>query len=127
MKDTLLDRLQLYALVCCAVLTIAAFAFTRARLWNACGVLGGGLLGAISLLSIRRGIEGMMNGLQGRSSGPRTGRALVTMVLRYALLGFLAYVMIARLRLPPLGLVAGVSSVPAAVLIEAARLFWKRS
>ena len=41
---------------------------------------------------------------------------------RYALLGFGAYVMIARLRLPPLGLLAGASSIVAAVTVEAVRL-----
>jgi len=40
---------------------------------------------------------------------------------RYALLGFLAYVMIARLRLHPVGLLIGVSSVVAAAAIEAVR------
>ena len=111
----------------CAAVTIGTFAVTRAGLWNACGVLGGGLLAAISLVSIRSGVEGLTPDEQTGSTRPRAGRALVTIVLRYALLGFLAYVMIARLRLPPLGLVAGVSSIPAAVAIEAARLFWKRS
>ena len=37
---------------------------------------------------------------------------------RYALLAFLAYVMIARLRLPPLGLVLGASSFAVAALVE---------
>jgi hypothetical protein len=46
---------------------------------------------------------------------------------RYALLGFLAYVMIARLRLPPLGLIAGASSVVAAATIEAVRLLLKKT
>jgi hypothetical protein len=122
--DGLLDRLRLYAIVCCAAMTIGAFAFTRDGVWNACGVLGGGLLAAISFMSIRGSIEDLSVGRSGR---PRAGRAIAKMVLRYALLGFLAYVMIARLRLPPVGLVAGVSSVPAAALIEAARLLWKRS
>jgi hypothetical protein len=45
---------------------------------------------------------------------------------RYALLGFLAYVMIARLRLPPLGLIAGASSVVAAIGLEAVRLLLKK-
>lgn len=40
---------------------------------------------------------------------------------RYALLGFLAYVMITRLRLHPVGLLIGVSSVVAAVIVEAVR------
>jgi hypothetical protein len=54
------------------------------------------------------------------------GRAAVKIVVRYALLAFLAYVMIARLRLPPLGLMAGVSSVAAAAGIEVVRLLWKK-
>lgn len=123
MKDRLLDHLEISAIVCCAALTVGALAFTRAGVWNACGVLGGGLLGAISLLSIRGSVEDLTSGSGGR---PRAGRALAKMTLRYALLGFLAYVMIARLRLPSLGLIAGVSSVPAAVAVEAARLLWKK-
>lgn len=122
--DTLLDRIQWSAIVSCGVLTVGAWALTRAGWWNACGVLGGGLLAAISLVSIRRSVEDVIGGRSGASRG---GRALATVVLRYALLGFLAYVMIARLRLPALGLVAGVSSIPVAVGVEAARLFWKRS
>jgi len=42
-------------------------------------------------------------------------------VLRYALLGLLAYVMIARLRLNPVGLLLGASSMVAAAAIEAMR------
>jgi hypothetical protein len=34
--------------------------------------------------------------------------------------------MIARLRLPPLGLIAGASSVPAAAMIQAVRLMLKK-
>jgi hypothetical protein len=127
LRDRLLDRLQFYAMAWCAAVTIGTFALTRAGLWNACGVLGGGLLAAVSLVSIRSGVEGLTPDGRPGSTPPRAGRAVVTIVLRYALLGFLAYVMIARLRLPPLGLVAGVSSIPAAVAIEAARFFWKRS
>ena len=52
---------------------------------------------------------------------------LVKVGLRYALLALLAYVMIARLRLHPVGLLAGVSSVVAAVSIEALRLLLKKS
>jgi len=46
---------------------------------------------------------------------------------RYALLAFLAYVMIARLRLHPLGLLAGASSIVAAVTVEAVRVLVKKS
>jgi hypothetical protein len=53
------------------------------------------------------------------------GRVLAKLIGRYALLALLAYVMIARLRLHPLGLVAGASSVVAAAALEAGRLFKK--
>jgi hypothetical protein len=117
-KD-LLDRVQRNAVVSCAVMAVAAVAI--ARDWRAgAAVLGGGLLIATSFLSIRGGIED----LAGRR---RAGRALLKVVGRYALLAFLAYVMIARLRLPPLGLIAGASSVVAAALVEALRFLWKNT
>ena len=47
--------------------------------------------------------------------------ALGKMVGRYALLAVLAYVMIARLRLHPVGLVVGASSLVVAATVEAAR------
>ena len=63
------------------------------------------------------------------STSPRRGPVLTGAKVagRYALLGFLAYVMIARLRLPPLGLLAGASSIVAAVAVEAVRLLMKKS
>jgi hypothetical protein len=82
-------------------------------------VLGGGLLSEISFLSIRGGIDDM-------AARRRAGRAVLKIAGRYALLGFLAYVMIARLRLPPLGLIAGASSVVAAATIEALGLLLKK-
>jgi hypothetical protein len=82
-------------------------------------VLGGGLISEISFLSIRGGIDDM-------AARRRAGRAVMWIAGRYALLGFLAYVMIARLRLPPLGLIAGASSVVAAATTEALRLLLKK-
>lgn len=116
MQDDLITRLQRDALVCCAVMAAVAVAFTRS-VWAGLAVVGGGLLVATSFLSIRWGIEGMAH--------QRVGRALLTIVTRYALLAFLAYVMIARLRLPPLGLMAGASSIVAAAALEAGRLLMK--
>ena len=67
----------------------------------------------------------------GASGEPTPSRAnirreIVKLALRYALLGLLAYVMIARLRLHPWGLLAGASSVVAGVSLEALRLVMKR-
>ena len=99
---------------------MALAAVILARDWRAgAAVLGGGLLIATSFLSIRGGVEDL-------AAHQRAGRALLKVVGRYALLGFLAYVMIARLRLHPLGLLAGASSIVAAVTVEAVRLFVKK-
>ena len=98
---------------------MALAAVAIARDWRAgAAVLGGGILIATSFLGIRGGVED----LAGRR---RAGRAVLKVAGRYALLAFLAYVMIARLRLPPLGLIAGASSIVAASLVEALRFVWK--
>ena len=119
MAEDLLPRLQRNALVSCAVMAAAAVALTRD--WRAgLAVAGGGILIATSFLSIRGGIDGM-------AARRRAGRVILTIAGRYALLAFLAYVMIARLRLPPLGLMAGATSVVAAAMIEAFRFLWKNN
>jgi hypothetical protein len=110
----MIERLQRNALLAC--LAMAAMAGLVARDVAApAGVLGGGLIVGISFLAIRGAVDDL-------SMRRRAGLALLKMVGRYALLGFLAYVMIARLRLPPLALMAGASSVVAAAVVEAVRL-----
>ena len=116
-------------MIVCAVTALAALAIARGRPAAALGVLGGWLLVAIAYRSISTGVDGMIVLMTSRTAptgvharGRRLAVAIVATVTRYALLAFLAYVMIARLRLHPLGLIAGVSSVVAAVAIEAARL-----
>ena len=100
---------------------MTAAAVAIARDWRAgVAVIGGGLLIGVSFLSITGGV----NDLAARR---RTGRAVLKIAGRYALLAFLAYVMIARLRLPPLGLIAGASSLAAAAAVEAIRFLWKNT
>ena len=119
MSEDLLERLQRNALVSCAVMAALALAITRD--WRAgLAVAGGGVLIATSFLSIRGGVDDV-------ALRRRAGRALLKVAGRYALLAFLAYVMIARLRLPPLGLIAGASSVVAATLVEAVRHLLKKT
>ena len=118
MSEDLLERLQRNALVIGAVIAAAAVAI--ARDWRAgLAVVGGGALIATSFLSIRGGIDDM-------AVGRRGGRALLKIAGRYALLGFLAYVMIARLRLPPIGLIAGASSFAVAAAFETVGIFRKK-
>jgi len=100
-------------------MSVAALVLTRS-VWAAAAVVGGGLLIGISFVSIKGGIEQL-------SARRGVGFAVLKMAGRYALLGFLAYVMIARLRLPPLGLIAGASSVMAAAALEAIGVALKKS
>ena len=110
----MIERLQRNALIFCLVMTVIVAVLAR-NVAAPAAVLGGGALVAISFLSIRGGVDD----LAGRR---RVGLAVLKITGRYALLGFLAYVMIARLRLPPLALMAGASSVVAAAVVEAVRL-----
>ena len=105
--------------ICAASAAVALWRFGGAA---ALGVLGGGLLIGISFHTLGSGVSALV--LAASGGAPARGVVLVSLVklvLRYALLGFLAYVMIARLRLHPIGLLVGASSVPAAAFVEAAR------
>lgn len=99
----------------------------------ALGVIGGGVLVAISLLAIRSSVDALlalMTGGVGESGPPidpqtarrRAAGAVFRLVGRYALLAVLAYVMIARLRLHPIGLLIGASSLVASAALEAVRV-----
>jgi hypothetical protein len=122
--DALLDRLQRTAAVVCLAMAVVAMVITR-NWWSAVSVIGGGVLIGISFLAIRGGIETLAEQAVDRATRPKVSRAVIKLVGRYALLALLAYVMIARLRLHPLGLLAGASSVVAAAVLEAGRLFKK--
>ncbi len=106
-------------------MTAIALAVSSSPLRSAFAVIGGGLIAAVSYLAIQSGVVALVDRLVASDAPPRRPalRWTVTkLTLRYALLGFGAYVMIARLRLPPLGLLAGASSIVAAVAVEAVRL-----
>ncbi|MGH9162212.1 MAG: ATP synthase subunit I [Vicinamibacteraceae bacterium] len=122
-SERLLERVGRGALAACLLLTVAAALVSGARL--ALGVLGGGLLSGLSLWTIRASVGALMTA-GGRPSGRPSGQ-LLGLVGRYVLLAFLAYVMIARLRLHPIGLLLGASSVVLAVSAEAVRLLVRGS
>lgn len=86
----------------------------------AAGVFGGALIVAVSYWSIKRGVDGLAIAMAGGANArARAARALIILVGRYALLALIAYVMIARLRLSPLGLLVGASVIPLAATVEA--------
>ena len=85
--------------------------------WAALGVLGGGALAAVSYRGLKAGVFGASGAGSGRA------RALVKFFTRYAMLAAAAYVMLARLRLPPWAVAAGASSLVVAVTVAAVRTF----
>jgi hypothetical protein len=114
----MLERLKRNAIVACLAMAVLAAALARS-LSYAAAVLAGGLLIGASFWSISRGVDQA-------TAARRTSVALVAVAGRYALLAFLAYVMIARLRLPPLGLIAGASSFAVAAALESVILLRKK-
>ena len=129
-SDALLRRVEYTAIALCGTMTIAALWVAKGSPQPAVAVLGGGLLIGTSYWSIKRGMSNLLDATGARSeTAARVPRWRIALQLagRYALLGFMAYVMIARLRLSPLWLLAGASSIVAAVAVEAVRFLVKKS
>ena len=135
MDDTtsILRRIQTTAIVVCAGFAAIALVIAGGRAWPAMAVLAGGLLAGISYWMLASGVGGVVESMMPRplESARLTRQSRLAIVGklagRYALLALLAYVMIARLRLHPLGLLVGASSVVAAVAIEAVRFLLKKT
>jgi hypothetical protein len=129
--DPLLRRIEITALVLCAAMAAAAFTITHGAPAPALAVLAGGLLTFTSYWSIKVGLSRLLTPGPAPPDGApfRAPRGLIVLQLaaRYALLGFLGYVMIARLRLHPVALLAGASSFVGAVAVEAVRLVVRKS
>lgn len=119
--DPLVGRIGRLSVLICLLATAAAYFLAGASM--ALGVLGGGLLIGISFYTLGAGVAALVSAASGGSPRRATLRGgLVKLLLRYALLGFLAYVMIARLRLHPIGLLIGASSLVASAALEAGRV-----
>ena len=115
-----LSRIERRAVILAAVLAAGAWVMPSGGRMLAAAVLGGALLAGISYFGIRRGVDGLTAAMSGGGSVRRgLARALTILVGRYALLALIAYVMISRLRLSPLGVLVGVSVIPLAATSEA--------
>jgi hypothetical protein len=105
-------------------LAVAAGIATR-RVDAPLGVLGGGALVAISYRGVKAGISAMVvagdAGVGGEAASRKVVIGLVKFFTRYAILAVAAYVIMARLRLPPVAVFAGASSLVIAVMVEALR------
>ena len=97
-------------------MALVALVLPSGGTWAAVSVLCGGLLAWVSYRGIRSGVDAALSGQKGR------GFPLVKFFTRYAILAALAYVMLARFRVSPVGLLAGVSSLVAAACVAAARV-----
>lgn len=86
------------------VLAAGALVLPGGGPWPAAGVLAGAALVWASFRSLKAGIDAVFRG----SARPAT---LVKIFTRYAILAVAAYVMLARLRLHPLGVLVGASSL----------------
>ncbi len=104
-------------LVCLGLAGLALLVWPRD--WRtAAGVLGGGVLIGLSAWAIR----GVVDGLLRPAGAPRAGwSVLVKFFTRHAILALAAYGMMARLKLDPVGMLVGVSSLALAAGLEAAR------
>ena len=125
-SDPLIRRVQTGAVVWCVLAAGASLAGWPHRLDVAAGIVGGGLLAAVSFFAIKSSIDAVL-GLMTQSGADASAKrragvgATGKMAGRYGVLALLAYVMIARLRLHPIGLVMGASSLVASAAFEAVR------
>ena len=129
--DALLIRIERNAMLICATMALLALVLARGRPAPALAVVAGGLLTGVSYWLLKGGVSGLVSAMAAHAEAEKDApvprpRTVLKLVGRYALLGLMAYVMIARLRLHPLGLLAGASSIVAAVTVEAVRLLVKK-
>lgn len=129
----MLQRVRTTAIAVCLVFAALAAAVSGGQARVVLAVLAGGFLVGVSYWLLASGVTGLVDLLVPRTgeSAPLARRSRLGMTAklaaRYALLGLLAYVMIARLRLHPVGLLVGASSIVAAVAIEAVRFLLKKT
>ena len=106
----------------CLMVAAAAWAVAPGRPRVALGVLGGGVLVALSFWAIS-GLAAGLGGGGGTGEIRSVSRALllVKFFTRHAIIAFSGYVMMVRLHLDPVGMLIGVTSVVVAAAIEAVR------
>jgi hypothetical protein len=112
------DRIGRYTAVVCATLAVLAAAVWPGRWEIAGGVLGGGTLVGVSAWAIRGLVDGLLGGRRPAAAG-----LLVKFFTRHGILALAAYGMMARLRLDPVAMLVGVSSLFIAAGVAALRRF----
>ena len=115
--DPALGRIERDTVFACGLFAAIAWFWSGAPA-AAVGVLGGGLLMGASYWTIKNAVDR----LTAVGEATRVSAGVVLRVVgRYALLAAIAYVMIARLRLHPLSLLVGVSTIVVGIALEGLR------
>ena len=111
----------------CVALAIG-FLLWKRNVAGPLGVVGGGVLIGLSFWAIRGGVDALVRLRSGGETGQKTSAlTLVKFFTRHGIVALAAYGMMVRLRLDPVGLLAGVSSLGVAVAVEVLRdLRWRR-
>ena len=113
--DSTIRRFEREAVFACLVFTALAWVWPTGGVAAAGGVVGGGTLAALSYLELKGVVNLAISGTKTRVW------PLVKFFTRYVILAFVAYVMLARLRLPPVGVIVGATSIVAAAGAAAVR------
>ena len=123
----MLERIARDATIICVVMVVLAACWRR-DLSTPLGVAGGGLLIALAFWAIQGTVDGLIRKRSGGEIHTKKARfQLVKFFTRHAILALAAYVMMVRLRVDPVAMLMGVSSLAAAVAVEALRgLRWRR-
>lgn len=115
-----LRRIERTAALVCLMTAVAALVAWPRTLAAGAGVLGGGVLIGFAYWAVRGLVDGV---IAARVEGRPAGRGLlVKFFTRHAILALAAYGMMARLRVDPVALLVGVTSLGVAVAAEAVRL-----
>ncbi|OFW36631.1 MAG: hypothetical protein A3J29_24020 [Acidobacteria bacterium RIFCSPLOWO2_12_FULL_67_14b] len=114
------------AIIC--VLSAMAAALWRRDLAAPLGVLGGGLLIGLTFWAIRGSVDAWIGVRSGGETGRKRARfQLVKFFTRHGIVALAAYGMMMRLHVNPVAMLVGVSSLGAAVAVEAVRgVTWRR-
>jgi hypothetical protein len=120
-SDAVLRRIERGGIIACGGMAAIAWGIDGGRLAAPLGVIAGGLLVVVSYRGIKGGIDVLVGAAEARGGRRGVAVGLVKFFTRYAILAGAAYVILARLRLPPVAVFAGASSLVVAVTVEAFR------
>jgi hypothetical protein len=114
--DSTIRRFERDAIAACLCFAAVALLWPGGGVAAAGAILGGGVLAAINYLALKGVVNLPIDGTKSRIW------PLVKFFTRYAILAFVAYVMLARLRLHPMGVIVGATSIVVAAGAAALRV-----